>query len=126
MSSSRRPVWPSTAIPAAASSSVIEPSAPMAYRDTAPSAKLVVNAYRSSLLTIAQQISLRPFPTDRETAERPSSPTTYDEAAALPRAAPKASVTTSVPALVNANPYGVGPADGISRDSPRSPSESTG
>jgi hypothetical protein len=42
--SSRRPFSPWTARPAAASSRVRLPSSPIAYRETAPSAKFVVNA----------------------------------------------------------------------------------
>jgi hypothetical protein len=63
-SSSRNPVMPSTAIPAAASSSEREPSVAIATLDTAPSAKFVVKANWSSCVTIARQISLRPLPTD--------------------------------------------------------------
>jgi len=60
-------------------------------------------------------ISLRPFPADAVTAMTAASSIMYDDAAAGRCWAPNASVTTSVPWLVNANPYGVGPADGTVR-----------
>src|SRR5512132_2963393 len=88
------------------------PSAPIAKRETAPSAKFVVNAYLSSVVTTAQQISLRPLPSDRVTGATEPLSSRYDDAAAVPVCAPNASVTTSVPPLVKAKPYGVGPDDG--------------
>jgi hypothetical protein len=87
-----------------ASTSVRLPSGPMANEDTAPSAKLVVKANRSSPVTAAQQISLRPLPSDLVTGVIVVPSTTYDETAAAPFSAPKASVTTSVPVEVNAKP----------------------
>src|SRR4029453_17850947 len=108
--SSRSPGLPSWVRPAVASSSVRAPSIPIEYRDTAPSAKFVVKANRSSGVTTAQQISLRPLPTEGVTDLTPPSRTTYDDAAASPFPARNASVTTSAPPLVNAKPYGVGPA----------------
>src|SRR4029079_5925488 len=74
----------------------------------------------------AQQISLRPLPTDRETGDTAPPCTTYEDAAARPTCAPNASVTISVPPLVKANPYGVGPDDGCTCGSPRRPEASTG
>src|SRR5215218_7514654 len=73
--SSRSPGIPSTEMPAVASSSDREPSEAIAKRETAPSAKFVVKANRSSGVTTAQQISLRPLPTDevRTTSDRPPS-----------------------------------------------------
>src|SRR5829696_8217982 len=108
-------------MPAVASSSASEPSAAIAYRDTAPSAKFVVKAYRSSGVTTAQQISLRPLPTDPVRGSREPSTIAYDDAAAAPFSAGKASVTTSMPPEVNANPYGVGPCDAIMRGAPKVP-----
>src|ERR687890_442304 len=113
MSSSRSPVMSSTAMPAVASSSDSEPSAAIAKRDTAPSAKFVAKANRSSGVTTAQQISLRPLPTDEVRATSDPSSIEYDDAAAAPFWAPKASVTISVPPEVNAKPYGVGPPEAI-------------
>src|SRR5690348_5345033 len=90
----------------------------------APSAKLVVKTYRPSRVDTAQQISLRPLPIDRDTGSRPA-PQRYDEAAAAPTLAPKASVTTSVRSPAKAKPYGVGPDDGISWAAPGWPESST-
>src|SRR5215208_3642480 len=95
---------PSTAIPAVASSSESEPSAAIAKRETAPSAKLVVKANRSLGVTTAQQISLRPLPTDEVRGTSDPSTIAYDDAAAAPFSARKASVTTRVPSEVNAKP----------------------
>src|SRR5829696_3819555 len=103
-SSSRSPGMPSTAMPAVASSSESEPSGPIANRETAPSAKFVVKANRSSGVTTAQQISLQPLPTEEVRATSDPSTRAYDDAAAAPSWAPKASVTTSVPPEVNAKP----------------------
>src|SRR3954451_2986342 len=82
--SSRSPARPSTVSAAVASSRVSAPSPPMAYRDTAPSAKFVVNAYRPSGVTTAQQISLRPLPTEAVTGAMSAPETEYDDAAAAP------------------------------------------
>src|SRR5205823_4049776 len=101
------------------------PSAPIAYLDTAPSAKLVVKAYRSSLVTTAQQISLRPLPNERVAGVSEPPRTAYDEAAASPLPARNASVTIRVPPLVKPNPYGVGPDDGVTVISPSRPSAVT-
>src|SRR5262245_19892445 len=101
------------------------PSPAIAQRETAPSAKFVVKAYRPSRVTTAQQISLRPLPIERETGIASPPPSRYDEAAALPFAAPNASVTTSV-SPAKANPYGVGPEDGDMRLSPSRAAASTG
>jgi hypothetical protein len=95
---------PSTAMPGIPSSSESEPSAAIAKRDTAPSAKLVAKANRSSGVTTAQQISLRPLPTDGVRGSSDPSTIAYDDAAAAPFSARKASVTTSAPAEVNAKP----------------------
>src|SRR5205823_8111371 len=124
-SSSRRPGRPSTVSAAVASSSARLPSAPIAYLDSAPSAKLVVKAYRSSLVTTAQQISLRPLPNERVTGVSEPPRTAYDEVAASPLPARNASVTIRVPPLVKANPYGVGPDDGVTVISPSRPSAAT-
>ena len=70
-SSSRSPVCPSTAVPAAASARIGEPSSATSDRDTAPSAKLVAYTKRPSPPEPAQQISLRPLPSDREAAASP-------------------------------------------------------
>src|SRR3954447_16647010 len=95
---------PSTAMPAVASSSDSELSAAIAKRDTAPSAKFVVKANRSSGVTTAQHISLRPLPTDEVRGTSDPSTIAYDEAAAAPFSARKASATTSVPPEVKAKP----------------------
>src|SRR5215218_7233769 len=116
--SSRSPGMPSTEMPAVASSSDKEPSEAIAKRETAPSAKFVVKANRSSGVTTAQQISLRPLPTEEVRATSDPSSIAYDDAAAAPFSAPKASVTTSVPPEVNAKPYGVGPSETISLEDP--------
>jgi hypothetical protein len=48
------------------------------------------------------------LPTDALTGDRrPGSTSTYDDAAAAPGAAPKASVTIIAPPAVKAKPYGV-------------------
>src|SRR5206468_3122931 len=86
----------------------------------------VVKAYRSSPVTTAQQISLRPLPIEPVTGVTPPSRTMYDDAAAAPFSARNASVTISVPPLVNAKPYGVGPDDGWDIGSPSRPSAPTG
>src|SRR5918996_5105387 len=86
---------PSTEMPAVASSSDKEPSEAIAKRETAPSAKFVVKAQRSSGVTTAQQISLRPLPTEEVRATSDPSSIAYDDAAAAPFWAPKASVTMS-------------------------------
>src|SRR3712207_3172377 len=104
MSSSRSPGMPSTEMPAVASSSDNEPSEAIAKRETAPSAKFVVKANRSSGVMTAQQISLRPLPTEEVRTTSDPSSMAYDDAAAAPFSAPKASVTTSVPPEVNAKP----------------------
>src|SRR5215208_2323923 len=104
MSSSRSPGIPSTEMPTVASSSDKEPADAIAKRETAPSAKLVVKANRSSGVMTAQQISLRPLPTEEVRATSDPSSIAYDDAAAAPFSAPKASVTTSVPPEVNAKP----------------------
>src|SRR5215218_6227888 len=106
-------------MPAAASSSDREPSEAIAKRETAPSAKFVVKANRSSGVTTAQQISLRPLPTEGVRGSSEPSTIAYDDAAAAPFSARKASVTTSVPPEVTAKPYGVGPCDAIVRESPK-------
>src|SRR3954471_14564703 len=116
---------PSTAMPAVASSSDSEPSAAIAQRDTAPSAKFVVKANRSSGVTTAQQISLRPLPTEEVRGTSDPSMTAHEDAAAAPFSAPKASVTTRAPPEVNAKPYGVGPYDAIAWEVPKVPSAST-
>src|SRR5436190_2105501 len=79
---------------------------------TAPSAKFVVNTLRPFFVTTAQQISLRPFPTERDTGAAASPASRYDDAAAFPFSAPNASVTTSAPSAPKAKPYGVWPAEG--------------
>src|SRR5215218_633094 len=112
-------------MPAVASSSESEPSEAIAKRDTAPSAKFVVKANRSSGVTTAQQISLRPLPTDEVRGTSEPSTIRYDDAAAAPFSARKASVTTSAPPDVNAKPYGVGPCDGIVWEAPKVPSAAT-
>src|SRR5215208_4926637 len=112
---------PSTAMPAVGSSSDSESSAAIAKRDTAPSAKFVVKANWSSGVTTAQQISLRPLPTDEVRATRDPLTIAYDDAAAAPFSARKASVTTRAPPDVNAKPYGVGPSDAIAREAPKVP-----
>src|SRR5918911_5336337 len=104
MSSSRSPGAPSTEMPAVASSSDSDPSAEIPKRETAPSAKFVAKANRSSGVTTAQQISLRPLPTEEVRASSEPSTIAYDDAAAAPLSAPKASVTMSVPPEVNAKP----------------------
>src|SRR5262245_41272193 len=101
------------------------PSPAIAQRETAPSAKLVVNAYRPSSVATAQQISLRPLPIERETGVASPASNRYDDAAALPFAAPNASVTTSV-SPANTKPYGVGPEDSETRASPSRPASPTG
>src|SRR5215203_7403395 len=98
-------------MPAVASSSESEPSPAIAKRETAPSAKFVVKANRSSGETTAQQISLRPLPTEGVRGSSEPSTIAYDDAAAAPFSARKASVTTSGPPEVNPNPYCVGPCD---------------
>ena len=85
-----------------------------------------MNAKRPSLVTTAQQISLRPFPSERVAGSTARLPSLYDEAAALPFSARNASVTTSVPSLVKAKPYGVGPDEGWTNGSSSRPSGSTG
>ena len=102
-----------------------EPSAAIAKRDTAPSAKFVVKANRSSGVTTAQQISLRPLPTDEVRGTSDPSTSAYDDAAAAPFSARKASVTTSTPPDVNAKPYGAGPCDGIVWEARKVPSAAT-
>src|SRR5215217_3696295 len=101
------------------------PSFAIAYRETAPSAKFVVNAYRPSFVTTAQQISLRPLPIERDTGVADPALSRYEDEAAFPVCAPNASVTTSV-SPANAKPYGVGPEDGEIRGSPSRPQSSTG
>src|SRR5215210_4676423 len=82
-------------------------------------------ANRSSGVTTAQQISLRPLPTDEVRGTSDPSTIAYDDAAAAPFSARKASVTTSAPPDVNAKPYGVGPCEAIEREAPKVPSAAT-
>src|SRR5215212_10206329 len=124
--SSRNPGRPSTEILAVASASVRLPSRATAKRETAPSAKLVVKTERPSLVATAQQISLRPFPIDAVTGRTAEPSSTYEEAAAFPCCAPKASVTTRMPSAVIVKPYGVGPDDAITVGAPSSPAFATG
>jgi hypothetical protein len=102
-----------------------------------------VKANWSSGVMTAQQISLQPLPTDavrgtqlpigeltctlRIRNKLLSKPSTiaYEDAAAAPFAARKASVTTRVPPEVNPNPYGVGPCDAIARVVPKVPLAAT-
>src|SRR5829696_2321761 len=116
---------PSTEMPAVASSSDSEPLAAIAYRETAPSAKFVVKANRSSGVTTAQQISLRSLPTEEVRTTSDPSSIAYDDAAAAPFWAPKASVTMSVPPEVNAKPEGVGPSEAAAREALKVPSGAT-
>jgi hypothetical protein len=115
----------SSDLAATASSSTRVPSSAIAYRETAPSAKFVVKTWRPSFDTTTQQISLRPLPIERETGVAAAPWTTYEEAAALPVSAPKASVTIRA-APAKANPYGVGPEEDVTVGSPSRPSGSTG
>src|SRR5918912_651305 len=123
---SRGPDEPSTTTPAAASPRVSVPSGAMSYRDTAPSPKLVPNAYRPSWLSTAQHSAVRPLPTDRETGVNAESLTMYEDTADRPGSPPNASVTTSTPAGVKPNPYGVTPDAGWLTGSPSDPEDSTG
>src|SRR4029453_11497158 len=89
------------------------------------SAKFVVKANRPSGVTTAQQISLRPLPTDPLRGSSEPSTIAYDEAAAAPFSARKASVTTNVPPEAKPNPYGVGPCDSTIVEAPKVPSAAT-
>ena len=75
-------------------------------------------------VTTAQQISLRPLPTDPLRGSIDPSTIAYDDAAAAPFSARKASVTTNVPEA-NPNPYGVGPCDATVLEAPNVPSAVT-
>src|SRR6478736_3720478 len=89
-----------------------------------PSPKFVTQTKRPSLDAIAQQTSLRVSATEPETGRSEAPSRLYDEAAALPTAPPKASVTTSVEPA-KSKPYGVAPTDGFATGSPSSPSSPT-
>jgi hypothetical protein len=81
---------------------------------------------RPSAVTTAQQISLRPFPSERVTGASSPPETRYEDAAAAPFSARNASVMIRrEPSGVNANPYGVAPDEGKARISPRRPSGPT-
>src|SRR5262249_2786004 len=125
-SSSRSPGRPSTPTAATAFSRKSSPPDETLYVETAPSPKFVMNTYRPSGDATAQQISLRPLPTELVTTSAPRPSTRYEDAAAFPFAAPNASVTTSVSPPAKVKPYGVGPADGVACGSPSDPSAATG